>query len=77
MKPEPSAAPTPTTTRTSDLVGKIVVFGYQHEFRLVLVEKVWKSYAGDVLITGLDEDRNDIRSFRVDRIIRGKVRVVG
>ncbi len=59
-----------------DLEGQIVCFGYQHEYRLVLVDKVWYSKAGDQLITGLDEDRNDVRTFRVDRIIRGKVRVV-
>lgn len=77
MKREPSATPQPKTTKTSDLAGKLVCFGYEHRFRLVLVDKVWKSYAGNLLITGLDEDRNDVRTFRVDRIIRGKVRVVG
>src|SRR5690606_14944100 len=56
-------------------VGKIVCFGYEHRYRLVLVDRVWQSKAGDQLITGLDEDRNDVRTFRVDRIIRGKVRV--
>lgn len=60
----------------TDLKGKIVCFGYEHRYRLVLVQKVWRSYAGNQLITGLDEDRNDIRTFRVDRIIRGKVRIV-
>lgn len=76
MKHERSDSPTPPTTRT-DLVGQLVCFGYEHRFRLVLVDKVWASKAGDEVITGLDEDRNDIRTFRVDRIIRGKVRVVG
>jgi predicted DNA-binding transcriptional regulator YafY len=57
--------------------GQLVCFGYEHRFRLVLVDKVWTSKAGDELITGLDEDRNALRTFRVDRIIRGKVRVVG
>lgn len=57
-------------------VGKIVCFGYEHRYRLVLVDRVWSSKAGDQLITGLDEDRNDIRTFRVDRIIRGKVRTL-
>ena len=58
------------------LKGQLVCFGYEHRYRLVLVDSVWISKAGDQLITGLDEDRNDIRTFRVDRIIRGKVRVV-
>lgn len=56
--------------------GKLVCFAYEHRYRLVLVAKVWQSKAGDVLITGLDEDRNEMRTFRVDRIIRGKVRLV-
>lgn len=56
--------------------GQLVCFGYEHRYRLVLVDRVWRSKAGDRLITGLDEDRNDIRTFRVDRIIRKKVRVV-
>lgn len=59
------------------LEGQLVCFGYEHRYRLVLVDRVWRSKAGDQLITGLDEDRNDIRTFRVDRIIRGKVRTVG
>jgi predicted DNA-binding transcriptional regulator YafY len=59
------------------LAGQLVCFGYEHRFRLVLVQSVWRSYAGHQLITGLDEDRNEIRSFRVDRIVRGRVRVVG
>lgn len=58
------------------LEGCLVCFGYEHRYRLVLVGKVWTSKAGDQLITGLDEDRNDIRTFRVDRIIRGRVHVV-
>lgn len=58
------------------LEGQLVCFAYEHRYRLVLVDKVWHSKAGDELITGLDEDRNEIRTFRVDRIIRGKVRVV-
>lgn len=56
--------------------GQLVCFGYEHRYRLVLIAKIWESKAGDCLITGLDEDRNDMRTFRVDRIIRGKVRVV-
>ena len=59
-----------------NLAGQLVCFGYEHRYRLVLVDRVWLSKAGDQLITGLDEDRNDVRTFRVDRIIRGRVRVV-
>ena len=59
------------------LAGQLVCFGYEHRFRLVLVDKIWFSKAGDQLLTGLDEDRNELRTFRVDRIIRGKVRIVG
>jgi len=69
-----SVAREPSTT--SDLHGALVCFAYEHRYRLALVEKVWRSYAGKQLITGLDEDRNDIRTFRVDRILRGRVRVV-
>jgi predicted DNA-binding transcriptional regulator YafY len=60
---------------TESIEGQLVCFGYEHRFRLVLVDRVWYSKAGNQLITGLDEDRNDIRTFRVDRIIRGKVRI--
>lgn len=59
------------------LAGQLVCFGYEHRYRLVLVDRVWYSKEGKQLITGLDEDRNDVRTFRVDRIIRGKVRIVG
>lgn len=54
----------------NDLEGQLVVFPYEHRFRLVLVARVWVSKAGDQLITGLDEDRNEMRTFRVDRINR-------
>ncbi len=57
------------------ITGQIVCFAYEHRYRLVLVQRVWRSLSGKILITGLDEDRNDYRTFRVDRI-KGKVRVV-
>lgn len=59
-----------------ELEGCLVCFGYEHRYRLVLIGKVWQSKAGDTLLTGLDEDRNEMRTFRADRIVRGKVRVV-
>lgn len=58
------------------ITDQIVCFAYEHRYRLVLVQRVWQSLAGHILITGLDEDRNDFRTFRVDRI-KGRVRIVG
>lgn len=55
---------------------RIVEFAYEDKIRTVLVGRVWRSLTGDKLITGLDELRNEVRSFRVDRII-GEVRVHG
>ena len=59
-----------------DLDGLIVEFAYGTEVRTVLVGSVWSSLDGHRLITGLDELRNEVRSFRVDRII-GEVKVHG
>jgi hypothetical protein len=42
---------------------------------VVDVEKVWQSKAGDTLITGVDPDKGEYRSFRADRV-KGKIRVV-
>ena len=50
-----------------------VVFAYEHRYRRVDVERVWTSKEGHVLITGWDLDRDEYRSFRVDRI-KGKIR---
>lgn len=56
--------------------GQLIVFPYEHRYRLVLVARVWESKAGDQLITGLDEDRNELRTFRVDRIKGGRIKRV-
>lgn len=50
------------------LVNHIVCVPYAHEYRLVLVADVRVTKDGNVLLVGLDEDRNEFRSFRVDRI---------
>jgi hypothetical protein len=53
-----------------------VCFAYEHQYRVVDVERVWESKEGHTLITGRDPDRGgEYRSFRVDRI-KGKVRIV-
>lgn len=63
------------------LTDKLVVFTYSDSevgglsTRLVVVSKVWESKVGAQLITGLDADRNEVRTFRVDRIV-GRVREV-
>lgn len=50
-----------------------VVFAYEHRYRRVDVERVWRSKEGYWLLTGRDHDREgEYRSFRVDRI-RGKI----
>lgn len=58
------------------LDGLIVEFAYEGQVRTVLVGSVWSSKSGDELITGLDELRNEVRSFRIDRII-GEVKIFG
>lgn len=51
-----------------------VVFAYEHRYRRVDVERVWRSKEGHLLLTGRDRDREgEYRSFRVDRI-QGKIR---
>lgn len=63
------------------LTDKLVVFTYSDSevgglsTRLVVVSKVWESKVGAQLITGLDADRNEVRTFRVDRIV-GRLREV-
>lgn len=59
-----------TTVPLESLVGEIVCFAYQHEYRNVLVAEFKVTREGNTLLVGLDEDRNDFRSFRVDRIGR-------
>lgn len=45
-----------------------IAFAYQHEYRVVDATRVWKSREGHWLITGVDVDKGDYRTFRVDRI---------
>lgn len=51
-----------------------LAFAYEHQYRVVDVTRVWTSAAGDQLITGVDPDKAEYRTFRVDRI-KGRVRV--
>lgn len=53
-----------------------IVFAYEHRYRVLDVERVWRSKDGNDLITGIDPDKGEYRSFRVDRI-QGRVRLVG
>lgn len=48
--------------------GDLVVFAYEHRYRMVLVAEIRRTAAGHEILTGLDEDRNAFRSFRVDRV---------
>lgn len=57
------------------LVNRRACFAYDHRYRVVDVERVWESKAGDTLITGVDPDKGEYRSFRADRV-KGKIRVV-
>lgn len=57
------------------LVNRRACFAYDHRYRVVDVTRVWQSKAGDTLITGIDPDKGEYRSFRVDRV-KGKIRVV-
>jgi predicted DNA-binding transcriptional regulator YafY len=52
-----------------------VCFAYEHQYRVVDVERVWTSRGGNDLITGIDPDKGEYRTFRVDRI-KGKIRLV-
>lgn len=52
-----------------------VCFAYDHQYRVVDVERVWTSKDGNELITGVDPDKGEYRTFRVDRI-KGKIRLV-
>lgn len=50
-------------------------FAYEHQYRVLDVERAWLSKDGNQLITGIDPDKGEYRTFRVDRI-QGGVRVV-
>lgn len=56
-------------TKLFGLVGQ----GYVHETRTVSPYAVTESQKGDLLVVGFDHDRDDIRQFRIDRILGGKV----
>ena len=45
-----------------------ICFAYQHEYRVVDAERIWQSKDGNWLITGIDVDKQEYRSFRLDRI---------
>ena len=51
-----------------------LTFAYDHQYRVVDVERAWTSKEGAQLITGVDPDKGEYRTFRVDRI-QGKVRI--
>lgn len=57
--------------------GVRITFAYEHRYRVLDVERVWTSSEGNELVTGIDPDAGEYRSFRLDRIQRGKVRIVG
>ena len=52
-----------------------VVFAYEHRYRVLDVDRVWQSKAGDHLLSGYDPDKGEYRTFRFDRI-KGKIRYV-
>jgi predicted DNA-binding transcriptional regulator YafY len=66
---------------TSVTPGDLVVFTYSDSelgelsTRSVLVAEFKVTQAGNTLLVGLDEDRNEIRSFRLDRV-SGRIRKV-
>ena len=63
------------TALADRLVNRRACFAYDHRYRVVDVERVWQSKAGDTLITGIDPDKGEYRSLRADRG-KGKIRVV-
>lgn len=52
-----------------------VVFAYAHQYRVLDQFHVKTSAAGDDLLVGVDPDKGEWRSFRVDRI-QGRVKIV-
>lgn len=48
--------------------GETVCIAYAHEYRVIEVTRVWTSKDGHQLITGVDVDKDEFRTFRVDRI---------
>lgn len=56
--------------------GQRVAFAYEHQYRVLDVEVVRETEEGNWIMTGIDPDKGEYRSFRLDRVMRGKVRVV-
>lgn len=56
--------------------GQRVTFAYEHQYRVLDVEVVRETKDGNWIMTGVDPDKGEYRSFRLDRVMRGKVRVV-
>lgn len=56
--------------------GQRVAFAYEHQYRVLDVEVVRETKEGNWIMTGVDPDKGEYRSFRLDRVMRGKVRVV-
>ena len=52
-----------------------ICFAYDHRYRVLDVERMWTSKDGNDLISGIDPDVGEYRSFRVDRI-KGRIRIV-
>ena len=52
-----------------------ICFAYDHRYRVLDVERMWTSKDGNDLITGIDPDVGEYRSFRVDRI-KGRIIIV-
>lgn len=52
-----------------------IAFAYEHRYRVVDDPVVRFTKDRNIIITGIDPDKGEVRSFRVDRI-QGKVRHV-
>lgn len=52
----------------------LAVFAYEHQYRVIEQFHVKQSKAGDWLLVGVDPDKGEWRSFRLDRI-KGGVRL--
>lgn len=68
--------PRPSSMSGECAVGDRICFAYDHCYRVLDVERLWVSKDGNDLITGVDPDKGEYRTFRADRIQRGKVRVI-
>lgn len=64
----------PSTGVTSEQPVR-VCFAYQHEYRVVDVSTVRMTKDGNWIVTGVDVDKGEYRSFRVDRI-QNKIKIL-